>query len=233
MSTSAVNTSSSSAASAAAAANAQGQQQLSKNYTEFLQLLTTSLQNQDPTNPTDTNQLTQEIAQLSQVQGQLQTNTDLAQLISLVSSQMNSNAVSYIGRQIDASGSPAQTELTSSQASLVYNLASTASKVTITITNSAGQTIFSGPATTVVGRNQVEWNGQTNTGTTAPDGTYNFTVTATDSSGAAVTATPVTTGVVQAVDTQNGTTTLSLGGSLSVPLNNVQAVYNEGTNPGS
>src|SRR5208282_634754 len=95
-----------------------------------LKLLTTQLQNQDPTNPADTNQVTQEIAQLSQVQGQLQTNQYLAQLIGLFSANQTSNAVSYIGKQVDAAStgsSPAQTELTGSQATLVYNLPAGAS----------------------------------------------------------------------------------------------------------
>ena len=138
-------TTSNSVASAAAASNAQAQQSLNSNYTEFLSLLTTQLQNQDPTNPADTNQLTQEIAQLGEVQGQLQTNTYLAQLLSLMSSNQTSSAVSYIGKQIDAGGTPAQTELSSSQATLVYNLPAGASTSNVTITNSAGQTVFLRP----------------------------------------------------------------------------------------
>jgi len=216
--------------------NSQSQQALNINADNFLQLLTTQLQNQDPTNPTDTNQLTQEIAMLSQVQQQINTNNELQQLITMFSSAATSNAVSYIGKQVDAAtdaGSPAQTELTNSQATLVYDLPAGASTATVTITNSAGQTVFSGPGTTVAGRNQVVWQGSTTAGTTAPDGTYNFTVTAADSSGKALTATTMTSGVVTAVDTQNGTASLSLGGTISVPLSNVQAVYTPGTNPSS
>ncbi len=115
-------------------------------------------------NPTDTNQLTEEIAQLSQVQQEINMNNTLSTIASDLVASQTSNAVSYIGKQIDAtvtSGSPAQTELTNSQATLVYNLPAGASTATVTITNSAGQTVFSAPGTTVSGRNQVEWNGQT------------------------------------------------------------------------
>ncbi len=107
--TSAANTAanSSSVASANAATNAAAQQSLNSSYTDFLKLLTTQLQNRGPDfNPADTNQVTQEIAQLSEVQGQLQTNTYLAQLINLFSANQTSNAVSYISKQIDAA-SPA------------------------------------------------------------------------------------------------------------------------------
>jgi len=221
--------------------NAQSQQALNSNYANFLQLLTTQLQNQDPTSPTDTNQLTQEIASLSQVQQQIDTNNELQQLVSLFTASATNNAVSYIGKQIDATpaaGTAAQTELTNSQATLVYDLPAGASSATVTITDSVGNTVFSGPGTTIAGRNQVVWKGGTNpnssgTSTTAPDGTYNFTVNATDSSGKTVTATTMTSGTVTAVDTQNGTATLSLGGTLSVPLSNVQTIYNAGTDPTS
>ena len=46
----------------------QAQQSLNTNYSDFLKLLTTQLTHQDPTAPVDTNQITQEIASLSQVE---------------------------------------------------------------------------------------------------------------------------------------------------------------------
>ncbi len=224
-------------ASSAASTNnniTQAQQGLNANYQEFLRILTTELQNQDPTSPIDPTQMVGQLAQLSQVEQQVQTNALLQQMTAAFSASQTSNAVSYIGKQIDAGGSPAQTELAGGQATLVYTLPAGVSSANVTITNSAGQPVFSGPGTTIAGRNQVIWDGtNSTTGVAVPSGTYNFTVAAADSSGNALTATAVTTGVVTAVDTQNGTTSLSFGGTMSVPLATVQAVYNPGTNPGS
>jgi len=217
----------------------QSQQSLNSNYADFLQLLTTQLQNQDPTSPLDTNELTQQIASLSQVQQEININANLTNLISLYTASQSQSAVSYIGKQVDATGN--QIDLTSStgtsgtttsSAALVYSLPSTASSATVTITNSAGATVYSAAGTTVAGRNQLLWNGTTTSGTTAPAGVYNFTVTATDSSGKALATTTYTTGIVTAVDTANGTSTLSLG-NMSVPLSSVQEVYTAGTNPGA
>jgi len=54
---------------------------LASNFQSFLSLLTTQLQNQDPLNPTDTNQFTEQITQMTGVQEQLLTNNLLQQLV--------------------------------------------------------------------------------------------------------------------------------------------------------
>ena len=208
----------------------QSQQSLNNNYADFLQLLTTQLQNQDPTAPIDTNQLTQQIASLSQVQQEININSNLTNLIALYTSTQANTAVSYIGKQIDATGN--QIELTNKSAAVVYNLPATAASATVTVTDGTGKTVFSGPGTTASGRNQLQWNGTANDGTAAPDGVYHFTVAAKDSKGNDLTATTYTTGVVTAVETANGVNSLSLG-TLTVPLNSVQSVYNAGSNPGA
>ncbi|HTX50728.1 MAG TPA: flagellar hook capping FlgD N-terminal domain-containing protein [Caulobacteraceae bacterium] len=54
---------------------------LASNFQSFLSLLTTQLQNQDPLNPTDTDQFTEQITQMTGVQEQLLSNTLLQQLV--------------------------------------------------------------------------------------------------------------------------------------------------------
>jgi flagellar basal-body rod modification protein FlgD len=54
---------------------------LASNFQSFLSLLTTQLQNQDPLNPTDTNQFTEQITQMTGVQEQLLSNNLLQQLV--------------------------------------------------------------------------------------------------------------------------------------------------------
>ena len=55
---------------------------LSANFGDFLKLLMTQLQNQDPTSPLDTNQFTTELVQFSSVEQQINTNTSLTQNVS-------------------------------------------------------------------------------------------------------------------------------------------------------
>ena len=75
--------SSSSTSSTAQAAGANASQQLAGNFNTFLQLLTTQLQNQNPLDPLDTNQFTQQLVEFASVEQQINMNTNLQSLISM------------------------------------------------------------------------------------------------------------------------------------------------------
>jgi flagellar basal-body rod modification protein FlgD len=218
MSTSAVTSTSTNGSTASGA-----RQALGSDLQNFLKLLTTQLQNQDPTAPIDTNQMTQQIAMLSQVEQQINTNENLEQLLAMYTSAQIGTAVSYIGKQVDAEGDKGL--LKNQQANFVYDLESKATTVTVSVLDSTGSVIYS--ANTVQmeqGRNEIGWDGRTTSGATAPDGVYSFKVTAKDGAGKEIKATTYTTGIVSSVDTQDGTTTLSLGAGLSVALEKVKSI---------
>ena len=75
-------------------------QQLSGNMNTFLTLLTTQLQNQDPLSPMDSTQFTQQLVEYSQVEQQINTNSNLQNLISLQQSGAGAAAVSYLGKDV-------------------------------------------------------------------------------------------------------------------------------------
>ena len=50
---------------------------IASNFTTFLQLLTTQLKNQNPLDPLDTNQFTQQLVQFAQVEQQMKSNDQL------------------------------------------------------------------------------------------------------------------------------------------------------------
>ena len=75
-------------------------QQLTGNFDTFLQLLTTQLQNQDPLNPMDSSQFTQQLVSFSQVEQQINTNSNLQNLISLTGANAGAGAVSYLGKDV-------------------------------------------------------------------------------------------------------------------------------------
>jgi len=161
---------------------------VSQNYTDFLKLLTTQLQNQDPTSPTDTNQVTQQIATLSQVEQQLKTNTNLEKLVSLYQATQYNNLTNYIGRKIEAEGNVG--ELRNGNASFNYNLVTTAVSVEIKILDNNGntvRTITNAPRS--AGTNQYLWDGKDNQGNIASEGLYTMTVTAKNNSGESIIAT--------------------------------------------
>jgi flagellar basal-body rod modification protein FlgD len=195
---------------------------LNSDFQSFLKMLTTQLQNQDPTQPLDTNQFTQEIASLSTVEQGINTNKNLETLISLIGGTIVNNAVGYIGKSIQTTGN--QGFLQNGQALFTYNLPQTAAKTTVTITNAAGQTVFSGNGSTTAGDNPVVWDGTNSiTGAQMPNGVYKIAVTATGTDGKPITATTSTTGTVTAVSISGGEPTLEIG-TIQVPLSDVKSV---------
>ncbi|MGD0189499.1 MAG: flagellar hook assembly protein FlgD [Rhizomicrobium sp.] len=196
-------------------------QQLTGNYDTFLQLLTTQLQNQDPLNPMDSNQFTQQLVEFSQVEQQINTNSNLQSLISLTEGNAGSAAVGYLGKDVTITNGNAA--LTNGTATWNYTLGADSSSTQLSVTNSAGQVVYTGSGSTSSGSNTFEWNGQDNNGNQLPDGTYTLAVAATGSDGTAIQTSVSSTGVVSEVAFQNGVPVLMIG-SMAVPLSQVSSI---------
>src|SRR5882757_4277851 len=153
---------------------------LAGNFQTFLTLLTTQLQNQNPLDPLDTNQFTQQLVQFAGVEQQLKTNDQLTALVSLQQTAQSTQALGFVGKTAVVDGST--TNLVNSAAS--WNLSvPTNSNVNVTIANSTGQNVFSGNYPVTAGANQAfAWDGKGNDGTQWPDGKYTMTATALDAS---------------------------------------------------
>jgi len=207
----------------ATSTGADAMSQLSGNFDTFLQLLTTQLQNQDPTSPMDTNQFTQQLVEYSQVEQQINTNSNLQTLITQGTSQSGAYATSYLGKTVTVSGGKAG--LTGGTATWNYNLGATAASSVLTVTNASGATVYTGAGNTSQGNNSFTWNGEDNNGNQQPDGTYTLSVSASDTSGSAITSTVTSTGQVSEVDMSSGTPQLVIG-SMEVGLSGISNVTN-------
>ena len=75
--------SSSTTSSSTSSSSSSALSSLDSNFQDFLSMLMTQLQNQDPTSPMDTNEFTSELVQFSSVEQQINTNSNLEQLITL------------------------------------------------------------------------------------------------------------------------------------------------------
>jgi flagellar basal-body rod modification protein FlgD len=193
-------------------------------YNTFLTLLTTQLKNQDPLNPTDTTQFTSEMIQLSEVEQQLQTNSDLSGISSSLSSLTTSNGLGYLGKTVTATGSTADVQ-TGSGANWNYDLSTAASKVSLSVQNSSGATVWSGTGDTTAGSHALSWNGTDSSGDAVPTGDYTLTVSALDAAGNTVSNTTSVVGKVTGVDTSGTTPSLQIG-DVSYPLTNVTGLTN-------
>jgi flagellar basal-body rod modification protein FlgD len=216
---------------ATAATNASGISDIAGNFNEFLTLLTTQLQNQDPLSPLDTNQFTQQLVQFASVEQQINMNTQLTTLISLQQTAQATSALSFIGATVVVSGNSAQ--LAGGQATWNYAIASPAT-ATINISNSSGQLVYSTTQTVQPGTQTFTWNGRDSLGNVLPPGTYTMAVSATGASGQTVPVTTQVQGVVSGVDVSKNPPTLTIGGQ-AYPLNQITQVLSAGsgttTNP--
>lgn len=201
------------------------QQTLTSSYDTFLTLLTTQLKHQDPTSPLDTNAFTQQLVQMTGVQQQIQSNTLLQQLVNQsAGGQGVTGAVGLIGKTISAD--TGTVSLNNGVANWKYTLGSTAAAGVATITNAAGQTVWTGPISGLSsGVNSFSWNGKDASGRQLPDGgQYTLAVTAQDAKGAGVAATPQVSGVVTSIQ-QDGTGKTIVGiGKTTVPISKITSV---------
>jgi len=196
--------------------------QVQSEFNTFLTLLTTELKNQDPSSPLDTNQFTSQLVQFSQLEQQLNTNTDLQSLITAQQQGAVGTAIGYIGKTVQATGGNFVLDGKDDD-TLSYSLGSTAASATINILNASGQTVAQIPGGTTSGENSVSYDGTSSGQPTLGAGQYSFTVTAVDSSGNAVPATVYTTGTVTGVDNTNGSVNLHIG-TLIIPASSVTEV---------
>src|SRR5438132_925611 len=130
-----------SSGSTAAATNAMASQQIAGNFQSFLTLLTTQLKNQNPLDPLDTNQFTQQLVEFAGVQEQLNTNSQLTTLVSLQQTAQSTQALTFVGKTAVVKGDTAA--LTNASATWELNIASN-STLNVSIANSTGQTVVTG-----------------------------------------------------------------------------------------
>lgn len=199
------------------------QKQLSSNFDTFLQLLTTQLKNQDPTAPMDSTQFTQQLVMFSQVEQQINTNSNLQTLISSLQGQSNNLAMNYLGRKIVLTDGSAA--LTGGSASWTYGLNNDATGTTLTVTNAQGKTVYSTAGDKTAGTHTFAWDGKDYTGNQLADGIYTLTVSSTASDGTAVKTSVASKGTVTGIDT-SGTTPQLVIGTTEVPLSSATLVSN-------
>ncbi|MGA2567458.1 MAG: flagellar hook capping FlgD N-terminal domain-containing protein [Pseudolabrys sp.] len=194
---------------ASSVSNALGNTEIASNFTTFLQLLTTQLQNQDPLSPMDTNQFTQQLVEFAGVEQQMKTNDTLSTLVSLQQGAQTTQALSLVGATVVVNGTTAQ--LANGQATWALNATQPAT-ATVTISAPSGQTVYTGTVAVNSGSQTYTWNGVGSDGTTWPAGNYTLSATAVTASGQSAPVTTQVEGKVTSVDLSQTPPLLSMGG---------------------
>jgi len=188
---------------------------------DFLTLLTTQLENQDPLNPQSPSDFAAELAQFSTASGVQTLTTDFG-------ASGGVQAASLVGQNVAVAGNTIVLG-SAGTAPGAFNLSAAASDVQVSITNSSGEAVDTIDLGALGAGNQTfTWNGQSSSGTAQAAGSYTYSVKATPAT-SGTTLTPTTYAVVPVTSVvlggQSGPT-LNLGGGVSpVALSAVQQVY--------
>jgi flagellar basal-body rod modification protein FlgD len=146
--------------------------------------------------------------QFAGIEQQLKSNDQLKSLVEIEKSAQATQALVYVGSNVAVDGSKAVFDK-----SATWNFHSEKdTSATITITNSAGQTAYTGSFSLKQGDSSFVWDGKGNDGVQWPAGTYTLTATGKDSSGNNVAISTEVQGVVDSVDLTSSPPLLSIGG---------------------
>lgn len=187
----------------------------------FLKLLTTQMQNQDPLDPMDTSQYTQQLVQYSQVEQSIQQTGLLRDVLARLSSSDMAQASGLIGREVEFDSAVAG--LGDRPASWSWSLPRKAASLTAEIVDSSGRTVATAVLDPAVTSGDYSWDGRLPSGEQAPEGAYVLKLSARDSAGATVPITVHSVGHVGEVVQSNGELWLDIGG-VSLPMSELVRV---------
>src|SRR5690606_8221234 len=119
------------------------------------------------------------------------------------------DAVSYIGKQVSASGKTA--ELRDGGAFWAYNADANVANATVTINNSAGSIVYTETGSLDAGPGNFLWDGIGSDGNKRPDGVYSIEIMGTNLAGNAVKVSTQSIGIVTAVDFSGAEPMLTVG----------------------
>jgi flagellar basal-body rod modification protein FlgD len=192
---------------------------LGQNFDDFLRLLTTQLQNQDPLAPLDSNEFTNQLVQFSQVEQQINTNQKLDSVVALQLSSSISAALGYVGLDANYISNDMNYDGTT-PVKITYSLSGAAASGKLSIVDDEGNTVYTEDIIGKSGKTEFTWDGKNNSGEVQDAGTYTVKIDGVDVKDAKLTSTVVVSGRVRGIETQDGTIYL-LVGERAVPVANV------------
>ncbi len=203
---------------------------------DFLQLLVTKMQNQDPLNPTSDEDFVAQLAQFSS----LEQMNNIAEGISTsnqwdylqMQSLNNVMASGLIGKDIKANYSGAQIS-DGEPANLAVTVDRFASSVTFVISDASGNPVATINSKNIPeGSSTITWDAKDNRGNRVPDGFYSISAKALDVNGNEFEPSLNLVGSVESVIYREGAAFLRVRG-LEIPLGDIAAVGEPGSFSGT
>ncbi len=177
---------------------------------QFLQLLVTQLQNQNPLDPMSNEEFTSQLTQFSMLEQLEEMNQNMVQDMSYSQSLNNTMMLSVVGRS--ASVVSDGVEVTEGQPAKSRLEVGINGVATVEVKNAAGEVVASYTESVDAGWNDLTWDGLLSDGEQADDGSYTLSVTVEDAAGNEVASQLYATGIVQSIRFENNLAVLSVNG---------------------
>ncbi|MBB4211636.1 flagellar basal-body rod modification protein FlgD [Rhodothalassium salexigens DSM 2132] len=231
----AIDSTQSAAAQATAAANGQGSSTsgigFAQDFDTFLTILTTQLQQQDPTAPMDSNQFTQQLVQFAGVEQDIRANDYLEEISTKLGGNQAFSAVGFLGNEAKIAGDTGRLDATDDGIRFSYRLPEQARETELEVLDADGRVVFDTEGKTGIGEHDLFFPALDKNGDRHPPGAYTLRVKAEAADGGGdVTPSLFVTDQVTAVDTSGTDPKLSIGGR-SVDMADVLALSTPRTTP--
>jgi flagellar basal-body rod modification protein FlgD len=178
---------------------------------DFLTLLITQLQNQDPMNPSDATEFTAQLAQFSSLEQLQNINDSLAGFEVYQSTSNNIQSSNFIGKTVTASGN-SMSVANGSADPISIDLDEDCHTVYIQIYDAYGEYVTDIEAGDLAaGMHSITWDATDQYGVNVDEGRFTFSVMAVNADGDSVNTTSYITGKVTGVNYQSGETMLLIG----------------------
>jgi flagellar basal-body rod modification protein FlgD len=201
-----------------------GSQDLGKE--EFLQLLVTQLQNQDPMEPMSNTEFVAQLAQFSGVEQLVAVNEGLDMLGIQQMSMSNAQAASFIGSEVQIRSDQIQVKESDTEVHAAFQLSGDAASVSVNIRNAAGEIVRTMElGGRPEGETQLDWDLNDDNGVPVSPGSYRIDVVAKDEEGSSIQWEAKVNGVVDGITYDAGYPELVIGGDIKAQLSDVLGVY--------
>jgi flagellar basal-body rod modification protein FlgD len=191
---------------------------------DFMTLLLVELQNQDPTDPMDSDKILTQTSELATLESTDNTNQALADLATSLSSSNNFSSISAIGKTADLGSNAITFEDGSGDSTFEIYFPEDVASGSIEVLDSNGNIIQTMDAQTGdAGTYTYDWDGKDMSGSTVDDGVYYITSSYQNAAGEDLT-TRVGTYPIESVKFDNGDAYFKVGSGY-VSLDDVAEVY--------
>lgn len=171
----------------------------------FLMLLTTQLQNQDPTSPMDNQEFVAQLAQFTTLEQQVHMNSTLESVYMGIASMNNATMAGLVGTDVVAAGNGFEYDGESESVELHYKANSNASSGTLTIYDEDGHVVYSRELSGFdEGEGSLTWDGTDASGNRADAGDYTFEITGLDAQSKEVAVYELIVGTITEMDYSSG-----------------------------